>query len=259
LTDDFTIDRILRRAISTREGTNTRGRQGIVTITRRRTTLATAHHRTSHWARTGTRTHSSALRTVPARRRRTSHTLRTASARTVTTSGTRTIRATGSEPASRRGTVAAARWIAAASTTAVARRRRSHAVGVLRFKSTVRSLMHQHGRVGGVLHVVRVRGLNGHRGKLILHRACAGSCTITSKRWCSGIKWGAVVTSSFVALGLEGSELRTLGVVERAVHGRRAVRSRQFVGHQTLVLQVVVIVGTIHLGVLGDTLLACLS
>jgi len=82
------------------------------------------------------------------------------------------------------------------------------------------------------------------------------------ERRCSRVEWSTVVTSSFVALGFEGCKLRPFVVVEGAVHRWRAVCSGQLIGHQTLILhvvRVVVVVGTIHFGIFGDTLLASLS
>ena len=75
----------------------------------------------------------------------------------------------------------------------------------------------------------------------------------------SRIQWSTVITSPLVALGLEGCEFGSFGVVKGAVHGWGAVCSGQLIGHETLVLQVVVVIGTVHLGVLSNTLLASLS
>jgi hypothetical protein len=44
-----------------------------------------------------------------------------------------------------------------------------------------------------------------------------------------------------------------------ASHGWRAISSGQLIGHQAIVLQVVVVGCAIHLGILGNALLACLS
>jgi hypothetical protein len=120
--------------------------------------------------------------------------------------------------------------------------------------------MHQHDwRVGILLHAVRVCGLNRHWGKFLLHTACTRSCIVAGKRRGSRIQWSTVVTSPLVALCFEGCKFRSFGVVESAVHWWGAVCPGQLIGHQTLILQVVVVVGTVHLGVLSDTLLASLS
>jgi hypothetical protein len=119
---------------------------------------------------------------------------------------------------------------------------------------------HQHNwRVAILLHVVRICGLNRHWRKIILHAACTRSCIVAGERRRSRIQWSTVVASPLVALGFEGCKFGSLGVVESVVHWWRAVCSGQFIGHETLVLQVVVVVGTVHLGVLSDTLLASLS